>query len=494
MLRILALYYLLSSIFSIFKSIQIITTNKTKRFVHFDYHQFLVTPFYWIRHLNLKKYGFRGISKYMGTGNHDMSLYWYYTKLSLYLNYKMGASFYILSGIILAVSFLPFLNSYYSLLFFFFLLLNSKCYHYFVFVSQNYNALAWSISPVYLYLSFNDQYVAASLVLLLISFLGFTTTTCLIFISFGIAIDNNDFLFILVPAISIFKLSTHIFLSNGLNGIADKISKTAKAIGFSKSNTKYIRRKNSFPFLKFTIACIFTANLYFQFGLNSYCLYFALVLFFINFKVSRFSDHQSFDILLFIIKSFFIFNYELYDLLTLSIFALSSNFLLFHYENPTFIKKPISSLPIINKLNSFFQNIPANSKIYFSFSDPKNVYDDCFDKQRFLLDYPVLSLFKRNILLFPDYSALFDHNKEDSISLWANCPVESLKQLNFFKADYTICYQEKGSILNPKWTELGFKELATFDWHELVTQNFNINLWWYGTPKWFLLKKPANFK
>ena len=366
-LRFLSLYYLLSSIISILKSYHIITRDKNKRFVHFDYHHFLVTPFYWTRYLNLKRYGKNGNSSYMGTENHDLSQYWFYTEVSLQLNYKLGVIFYILSGIILAVSFVPFLNSYYSILFFFLLLLNSKCYHYFVFVSQNYNALAWSISPVYLYLSFSDQYLAASLVLLLISFLGFTTTVCLIFISFGIAFDNNDYIFVLVPIISIFKLSTHIFITNGLNGIADKVSKIAKAIGFTKRNTKYIYKNNDFPVSKLLILCIFYANLFLNFGIFSYTLLFALSIYYINFKLSRFTDNQSIDILLFILMSSLILHYQIFDIISIILYIISSNYLLFSCENNTFIKKPINCLPIINKLNTFSKIFPRIVKYIFLF-------------------------------------------------------------------------------------------------------------------------------
>jgi hypothetical protein len=488
--KIITFFYFFSTILSLLKFFYELIKNPQKQFVHFDYHMFLVAPFYWIRYLNIKKFGKYGTSTLMGVGNHDLSQYWFYTKLSLFLFYKNGALFQVYSGLLLATSIIycsdltsP-LNLVILLIFF-----SSKFFHYFIFVAQNYNAIGWSIVPLYIYFINTYEHLMASVALLAISFLSFTAAVCLIFISIGFSLEQNSWLPILYSIPCIIKILTHI-LPNLLNNNFISIKKVASAIGFNNKTSKYKYNKSKFNLILFFIYILIILNFYYLHNKIYYSLISILILFIFNFKIARFADNQTFDCLFVIcLTSLYLTKIELpaYDLLLL---VLLSNSLMFVVKNETFCKNAIFDNSLSMHLSSFLSKVPSCSKIFCTYRDPQGVYDDCFEGQRFLLDYLTLEGFKKETLVFPDYSALFDHNKEDSISLWANCPVENLKQLNFFKADYTICYQERETLLNPKWTELGFKELAIFDWHEFVTQNYDINQWWYGTPKWFLLEKP----
>jgi hypothetical protein len=426
----------------------------------------------------------------MGVGNHDLSQYWYYTKLSLFLFYKNGALFQVYSGLLLATSIIycsdltnP-INLVILLIFF-----SSKFFHYFIFVSQNYNAIGWAIVPLYIYFINTYEHLIASAALLAISFLSFTAAVCLIFISIGFSLEQNSWLPILYSIPCIFKILTHI-LPNLLKNNFDSIKKVASSIGFTNKTSKYKFNKSKFNSILFFIYILIILNLYFFHNKIYYSLISILILFIFNFKIARFADNQTFDCLFVIcLIGLYLNNIDstVFDLILL---ILLINQLMFEVNNETFCKNAIFDNSLSMHISNFLSKVPSGSKIFCTYRDPQGVYNDCFEGFRFLLDFNVYEANKRNILVFPDFSAVFDNNHDDSFFLWSNSPKETLRQMKFFGAEYTLCHQKQETKLNAKWTNLGFKELATFDWHELVTQNYDINQWWYGTPKWFLLKKP----
>ena len=84
---------------------------------------------------------------------------------------------------------------------------------------------------------------------------------------------------------------------------------------------------------------------------------------------------------------------------------------------------------------------------------------------------------------------MFDTNKKGDIYIWADNPEEVIESINKFGTDYCIVSQPAGTELSPVWPDNGFSIINSFDWTRfLKEEGISKKEWWFGTPRWFLLK------
>ena len=74
---------------------RILAKGNWNEYNHFSPYSGLEYLFYWVSHLNLKRYGRKGVSPYIGLGNYPLSRWFFYTKFSL-LAYKHASTVVIL--------------------------------------------------------------------------------------------------------------------------------------------------------------------------------------------------------------------------------------------------------------------------------------------------------------------------------------------------------------------------------------------------------------
>jgi|OM-RGC.v1.019753075 hypothetical protein len=141
---------------STFYSIRIIIKPKKWKFYpHYNPLSAFTAFYYWIRALELKRHGRKGISTNLGTRKHKMSQYWFYTLPSLFAYWKAGAVtlFFSMFGW-WAFHFLWLLN--FDIQFEWFLsiilfsLLSTTFYRH-MFICQNYNVFGWMFMPLGLF-------------------------------------------------------------------------------------------------------------------------------------------------------------------------------------------------------------------------------------------------------------------------------------------------------------------------------------------------------
>ena len=486
------IFFLISNVISWFSILK--NYNSFKLVIHFNYCFTLIAPFYWVRYLNLKKYGTRGITPTLGLGNHKLFNYWIYNTLSQFLFYKSGIWFYMLSSFVLTSALIVILLfcNFEIIIFTFFILIfcGSKIFHKFTFVCQNYNALGWSFCPFFFYFMGTQEYFFASIFLLIISFLSLTATILISTFSLCFCLDSQSFLPLMTLFPSIIKIFICLIHGSGVKNILNTLSFISKSIGFTKRNTKYILKRDKFKrkYILYFYVLFQIYNFYQSESLNLFFLLFSILVI-TNYFIARFCDEQSLDILSFIVLFHFVSNQPQLDLFNIFFIVLLLNFSFMQIYDHSLIKRPLSCEPFINAFEDFFKPIKDNSKVFFCFSDPKNKYEDLFDRQRYLLDFPSYCAVLRNIHLFPDYSTVFDTNYPDSPQIWANSPSETQILLKEYDTQYCIVSQNTESDLSKKWLEAGYSIVTTFDWGLFLNKNkIDRNLWWFGMPKWFLLK------
>ena len=488
-------FYITSTFLSFKNSLSLTLVKNFNKYIHFNYNFLLISPFYWVRYLNILRYGLKGISPTLGFGNHKLNNYWFYNFLSQFLFYKTGYLFYIISSITLLISLTFVLYSVQEdilyILGILLIFIGSKVFHKFTFVCQNYNALGWAFSPLFFYALQTQEYFYAGLSLLFISCLSFTTTILISPFALCFCFEQNTYLPLLSVIPTLIKIFILIVYSSGFTKIKNTILYIAKAIGFTKKNTKYILDKD-----KFKRKHILYFHILFQiyifcvtYSVNYFFLLFTLLVL-ANFYLARFCDEQSLDILSFIILFHYAVNQLDLDFFIIILLFFLLNFSFIQIYDNSLIKKPISATPFLKAFESFFKPIQENSKVFLCFTDPQNKYENLFDKQRYLLDYPLYCATIRNIHLFPEYTTVCDSNFPNSPNIWADNPKDTQVLLEEYKTSYCIVSQSTESELSVKWSKAGFSVVNIFDWGTFLNENkIDRSLWWFGMPKWFLLKK-----
>ena len=369
--------------------------------------------------------------------------------------------------------------------------LTSRLLHNFSFVSQNYNAIGWAICPLIPYFISIHDYLFVIIVCLAVSYLSFTACVSFIILSVGYSLDQNSITPFLCTLPAALKIIIQIIYATGTKDLGASFAFTARAIGLiSDTKVKYIRTQKSVRD-KYIISLYIILFCYLYIDAKYIC--FPLLVFIcmliLNFSIARYADEESLDILAFIL---------LFGLCTINI-NITGEIIIFtlimlnisfsRVNDHKLIKRPIDRTPFIESFNKFFKDIKKNSKVFFCFSDPQNKYENLFNGQRYLLDFPCYCSTLSSIHLFPEFSTVFDTNKKGDVNVWADSPEDVIESMNRFGTDYCIVSQPSGTELSTVWPDNKFSIINSFDWTRfLKKEGISKEEWWFGTPRWFLLK------
>ena len=90
----------------------------------------------------------------------------------------------------------------------------------------------------------------------------------------------------------------------------------------------------------------------------------------------------------------------------------------------------------------------------------------------------------------PDWWAVYKLNYEGAPDFWGRDLASVQENLEYWKADYLIVYQESGTELSPQWEKVGFEALNSFSWADYDEELRGEKPYSGSTPDWWLLRNP----
>ena len=196
---------------------------------------------------------------------------------------------------------------------------------------------------------------------------------------------------------SLIKTLTHFYpyLENG--EIKSSISNVAKAIGITKKNVKYTRKKITI----FDISWLYLFAIYLQFIICFYVfnnnipllLIASVMIWIINSKFLRFCDDQPIHMLILSNAIAVIIQSNIQNIwLLISFWIIASPVPLLASFFPSQkclvivpIFKPFNIMPIINEMESFLSVVKQDERVIMAFDEPQGEYERVFDGYRILL-------------------------------------------------------------------------------------------------------------
>ena len=133
--------------------------------------------------------------------------------------------------------------------------------------------------------------------------------------------------------------------------------------------------------------------------------------------------------------------------------------------------------------------VHSKERILMIFDDPIVKKADIYDGYRTLTELVRYVAAEKQVHFMPDWWAVFETNYEGAPDFWGRDVESVLENIELWKADYAIIYQDSGSELEGKWEEAGFQVLNKFSWTDYDTDMQGVRPYYGATPDWWLLKK-----
>lgn len=489
-------------------SSRVLANGKWSEFNRFKPSNGINSLFYWTQAINFDRFGRRGASPYMATGNCQLGNFWFSSLTSSYLYWRLGAMLPLLSmlGWVGSHS-IWFTHTGVDALWLLVVLLATLISSYFyagAFVFLNYNAFGWLFVPLGLYGLLVDNYWIAGFAWLAASVGSLTVIFIVGWLSLVWALVNLSFLPLVALLPAVFKLATHFLFVKDLKGSLIRIASGIGLLNAKNSQVRYKRSKSkdliSIPSIYFLATWGgFSGIVYLQ-GQLEYALLFAalILLWILNASIARFADSQSLymamisvatPVVILTMEPLLLLMYWLgVSPLPILIGACSGQDL--------FVKprayKPFRVAGLINQTVKFLSPVPKDGRILIALEDPARSYDKVFDGYRTIYELLFYSGNLERKLVFPDWNAIFDNNTVDSPGFWGRTPQEVLYNSRQWNADYVLVYQESNSKLENNWSDEGFTNLSEMDWGPIYSDALEGESCWGNkpVPKWFLLKAP----
>lgn len=457
--------------------------------------------FYWIRAMNIYKYGIKGKSPYIGLGDYPLARAFYYSLGSLY-SFWLGPLVTILLGLFGWFFFHGVwidANNWEWILMISGITLISTLF-YINLIQQNYNAVGWLFFPLFLFALLKGYWILAGFALVLISFGSITVVFLGGLLSLSIAAYNVNIypLLVLIPAG--IKLLFHFIPLLNLDKSAGIVISIVKAIGMTGRNVKYKRKRKG----KIDLLFLYFSALQLQFIIFYYLVYnewsiiviTGLVIFWINKLFVRFADDQSMHMLTLSIgfAALAMQDYHIITLLSFWLmvnpFPLTTN--IYDRDNIDLVPKgkPFNIKPILEIMKDFLKDIKKGNRVLLCFNDPENVYEQLFDGYRHLIEVPHYVANLKEFHFMPGWWGVSELNYEGADDFWGREPDLALKNVERWNLDYIIVYQKAGTVLDQKWEKHGFQEMASLNWEE-IERDFNYKKFYKPeSPSWWLLRVP----
>ena len=481
---------------------RILVRGGWNQFNHFSPYSGIEYLFYWVSHLNLKRYGRKGISPYVGLGNYPLSRWFFYTKFSLFA-YRHA------STVVILMSMFSWLLSHLVwgievdislVLLVLFIALISTTFYANTFALQNYNILGWIFFPLGIFGILTGNWILASVAWFATSFMSFTVVfMAFLLCTFKAMISGSMMpIVILIPAA--LKTCFHFYPIILEKGVSFSFIPIMKALGLYKKNVKY---KQGYS-LERKLNVLYFFILYAQFGLVFYFLngeipfmfLAGLIIFIINSSFLRFSDVHSIQMMMLSLALATVFQGSS-NIGLLASFALLASPLPIFMPFP-FAKNVLDVVPelapfsvkrLIKGMEEFLLPVHSKEKILMIFDNPIVKRKDVYDGYRTLTELVRYVATEKQVHFMPDWWAVFETNYEGAPDFWGRDVESVLKNIQLWKADYIIVYQDSGSELENKWEEAGFQVLNKFSWADYDADMQGIRPYYGSTPDWWLLKK-----
>ena len=463
--------------------------------------------FYWTEALNFDRYGRKGISPYVGTGNYHLGKWWHMSLTSSYLYWRLGAMLPVLSMFGWLGSHVLWIDaSHVDALWFMVVILTALVSSYFyasAFVFLNYNSFGWLFMPLGLYGIITENYWIAAFGWFGASLGSFTVLFIAGVLSISWAIFNQSIFPLIALIPSVLKLFSHFLF---VEDIMKSLDRVAKGIGLVRGQkVKYKRAANQGLFssemqyylITWGVFClILWIDSAYSYAVLASTVWFLAI---INSAVSRFADPQSLHLAMFSVATpILLLNPSplLFGLFWIGVSPLPA---LIGAESLTGrmigLKsyRPFRVGAIIERCHEFFSEIPKDSRVLLALNDPNNQYSDIFDGYRSNYELAFYTANINKILVFPDWWAIFDNNNFESPDFWGREPNDVIQNCIKWHAEYVIIYQPSGTGLENKWADCGFIEISSFDWGIMLNDHLGGEPCWPDdkpAPKWWLLRMP----
>ncbi|MEM7161491.1 MAG: hypothetical protein AAF487_03530 [Bacteroidota bacterium] len=484
---------------SLLKSLSQFSIHGIKRFQHFNLTPALVSYFYSIRAWNLKKYGRRGKTDYLGLGEYYLARCFNYSKFSLYTYWKAGAFTVFIGMLLYACAFLfvsqKDLHFYLCL----YLGITSSLFFANLFRSQNYNVIGWIFFPIVLIGLMEDLPFLVAFSLLLASYGSFTVVVFGILFSGIWGLIQVDWLMMFAGLPALLKLLTHFhpFLKIDKKLGLEILNKVLKAIG-ANEKAKYHRKKtkalNLFKLYFIVLDILFIAS--YAFIVNDfpylYTVYFGIYL--INSLKFRIADDQSLHMLrLTVALITVIYAQNYYLLISLWLVISPLPLMIGYYQMRVLdllpISQPLNLRVMESRFEQFFEEVEKGSKVLMACEDPDSKYENVFQGFRHLIELPIYVAMLKGIRLFPDWWAVFELNYEGATEIWGTQSMEVERNMKEWNCRYVISYDWDKKEIDPLLNDSNFEKIAELDWSEFDSLFKDYPKLKKKDLKWYLLKK-----
>ncbi|TGO02868.1 hypothetical protein PN36_17470 [Candidatus Thiomargarita nelsonii] len=476
---------------------RVLLDGKWGDYPHFNPHSVINSLFYWTYALNIYRYGRSGVSPYLGLGNYPLSKGFYYSLISLYAYWGAGAItllFGMFGWWLFHLLWLEIADPEWLILVMF-LSLISTTFYVNTFSLQNYNALGWLFFPIALYGLMTGQWWIAAIGWLLTSFGSITLVFIGGILSLAVSVHNLQ----LTPLLAILpaglKTLTHFWPNLIQGNILTTSMNVLKGIGSTGKNTKYKRQSS----MGMDRTRWYYALLYIQFGIatawigeETYLLWTGIAIYFVNSTYARFADEQSMYMMMLSLATAILIQNE--NLLLLPFYWLLVSPVPLYAGFPSMKVldvvprlKPFTIKPLLNAMEQFLKPVQKDQRVLMVFDNPDNQYEKVFDGYRVLLELPFYIASCKKIHFMPDWWAVFEVNYEGAPEFWGRNVKEVLRNVEQWKVDYVVIYQDNDTELDKEWLDAGFESLTEFCWKDYSTLLQGTTLL---TPTWWLLKLP----
>ena len=472
--------------------------------------------YYWTMALNLDRYGRTGSSPYLGLSNYKLSHWWHISLPSIYLYWRFGALLPIvsmLSWLVTQSLWLTLPTTDLSVFIISIFLSSFSSYFYgAAFCFSNYNIVGWLFLPTLLFSLFTHSNLLAIVSLVLISFGSITACFLGSLLALAISLITGDYLISLVVIPSALKFLTHFFYSDDPFQVFNTILSQIGMYTYSKkppifkrlSQWKRLFAPDSLFFIStwsiFSML-VFTSDTPYLLE-SKVAVIFMLFIWILNATFLRFADQISLYMLAFTLSTGILIASSFQIILFISYWLVVSPLpYLISAGPPSNPDCPIAYKPFnINRLiqacSEFISDIPSESKVILSLKDPNGDYAKIYDGYRVNFELLFYTANIKNILVLPDWWAIFKLNDMPSESVWSSSPSDASKVAKRFDADYVLVTQRSNSNLDASWHKSGFSLVSTFDWGSTGHTILSTDPVWepvFPAPKWFLLKLDSSF-
>lgn len=484
---------------------RILLNGQWGRYMGFDPKNAINSLFYRTQWLNIDRFGRKGKSFVIGTGNYSLRNWFHLSLPASYFFANAGAVTTLVSTLFWVFSHLFWLeyaeNKYWIAAVVLILFFSSTAYA-MAFARQNYQMLGWMWLPLAMYFSNESAYIPAAFAWFAAGLGGITPIFFSIPITIAIALSNQDPRLILVIfPVLLFKAFV-IISSLKAEGFSSTVFNMLKLIGATQKEIRYKRGMNRVGF-----ATIYLFFLYFLGALlislitGKFALlpFLGALLYLINQRFFRVADEESMIVIAMSLFACEIISTESNPIL-LIVFWFASNpmgYLLSIQQlnsddnlgGGIIINPPFNHFPLEKGVETFLESVRSNQKVYFAFEDPIGKYANIFDGYRVIHELPLFVASKKEIHLFPDWWAVAETNYHGAPNCWGRNTKEVIANCKNWGASYAIIYQESGSTLSQQWIE-DFELISEFDWasYKEMLRGVNLLSEENSLPKWFLLR------